>query len=465
MFEPDVEGLLERYTIEKPHEEFQVAPVTPDPEGLPPSLDKTTFLEPEVPLTQQLREEAARVQELLDLVIETAEPVEVDVPPEDRSFLGDKITAQDYFAAVESDDQQDPNAHRKRHHFELGMLTGCGNNPHWPILASSDLVYLRNTLLNAVDTVEGKILPQAQTSGSAKWTQAALGSHLSDVQREMIVASAQYRFKFAQTVFTMRGSLKGSLLENTLSLALDPQVERIRPLLKEIVGWLRGIRLILCHSQLNLTFEYVQMREALLGMIETAIVDRLINILTVRLSRVASDLVEPVLDKLERGFGNGPIADLISDEVSRDLVTVIGSTMIDLVNRYKLIAAELLKQNAKRRDAMLDKLQFLGERNTVGRWIVHLDQAILVIEKALSEINLSRDIAEQVLVSVLQPPNPTNSKLLDRVSTHPELSTAQSIPFAVRSLDSPDKPLPPLVLAPDNPEGTSPSYGDRNVNP
>src|SRR5581483_1213449 len=93
------DALTRRREIEKPQEEFLLPPPraieldpAPAPDGAAPATLPT--------LIEELYEEAGRVQELHDLVIQSAEPVEVTVPSDEPSLLGDRITTQQYLESL-----------------------------------------------------------------------------------------------------------------------------------------------------------------------------------------------------------------------------------------------------------------------------------------------------------------------------------------------------------------------------
>jgi hypothetical protein len=134
---------------------------------------------------------------------------------------------------------------------------------------------------------------------------------------------------------------------------------------------------------------------------------------------------------------------LLGDEVSKSVATTVSSTVLAISNQYKLAAADLLRATEKERDMRLDKLQVLGERNTVGRWVVHLDKVILQIEQVLNQVNLSRTIAQEFVNSSLTPPPPPESKILNRFEQHPELSQVKNLEFTMRRVEP--KPVAPVV--------------------
>jgi hypothetical protein len=437
MFTPDVDGLLKRFDIEKPNEQFEFGPVAPDPVSSPDPLNKTEFEVPVLPIVTRLEQEATKVQDILDILSSTADELSVPVPLEEIGFIGQSVTTRDYLKSLEASDTEDPFRQRKQQAYEWGVMSTYGDNPHWPVLMTSDLIDIRNTLLNSRDMIEGRLLADQEVraaDGGNAWKGSVLNSDLIHVHESMILASEQVRFKVAQTVFTMNFSLKGAMLDHLLSLALDPQIERLRPNLVKIDSFLRQIRSLLTHSQMLLAFEYQRTRQSILNIVETAIVDRLIQILVVKLSGVMDSLVNPVIHSLENGLGNGPITQILTDDVSHQLVSVVGGTIEAIVSQYKGVAADLLRQHTKKTNLQLDKLQSLGERNVVGRWILHIDQVTTVIEKALTDLNLTRQLSAELIQRAISPPAAPNHPTYQQFLSHPELSQARDQNFKLRTL-------------------------------
>lgn len=469
MFTPDVEKLLKRFEITKPVEQFEVGPVPPNPDIVPEPLNKTDFDTPTLPLVVRLEDEATKVQDILDIINDTAEEISVPVPPEESGFLGQTITTKDYIRSLEATDEEDPLRLKKQQTFEHGVLSNYGYDPHWTLLMSSDLIDIRNTLLSSKDMIEGRLLADqeiAAASGGNKWKDSVLNSDLIHVHEQMILASEQVRFKVAQTVFTLNISLPASDLDSLLSLAVDPAVAAIKPALNEILSFLRNARSILIHSQLLLAFEYKRTREAIINIIESAIIDRMLNILVVKLSDLVNQVASPVLDSMENIFGNGPIEKILNKEVSQQFVSVLGGTIQAIVLQYKGIAADILREHSQKTGMQLGKLQALGERNIVGRWVVHIDQVITIVEKALNEVNLSKELAAQVIKRAVHPPSPPDLPILKRFLDHPELSQAKDLDMRVRSLGiTPQLAGPPAVPFYGLDAPPQPQFGIGDVNP
>jgi hypothetical protein len=472
MFTPDVEELLKRFNIEKPNEQFEFGPVTPTPESSPDPLNKVEFDVPLLPLVTRLEDEATKVQDILDIISDTADELSVPVAAEEAGFLGQSITTRDYLKSFEATDEQDPLRHRKQQTFEQGVLGVYGDNPHWPVLMAGDLLDVRNTLLSARDMIEGKLLGDQEVtaaSGGNAWRGRVLNSDLIHVHEQMILASEQVRFKVAQSVFTMNLSFNCGMLDHIMALGLTSQVEKIRPNLVKINSLLKNLRSIFVHSQLLLTGEFTRSRQAVLNIVESAILDRLINILVVKLSSTIDGLVNPVLDALEHGIGNGAITEILTDETSHQIASVLGGTIQAIVGQYKGVAADLIRQHSRKTKHQLDNLQFLGERNIVGRWIVHIDQVTTTIERVLTDLNLTQTLASEVIARALKPPSPPNLPILQKFLAHPELSQAQNLALKVRTMGiTPQLAGPPVVpyfgAGPQLPD-PDPAFGVGSVNP
>src|SRR5581483_3500592 len=285
-FQPDVDALLQRFTIQKPNETFEVGPVAPDPQSSPSPLGKSAFTVPDQPQSQRLQDEAAKVQDIIDILKDTAPQIAVPVPPEEQPFLGTSITSNDYIASLENSDDL---AQRKQQHFEAGVLSQQGDNPNWPILMLKDLVGTRNSLLSARDLSQGALLTApvlgtVASNGVESWKSSLMQSDLSSVYDQAIQSSGKLRFKVAQTVFTLNASLQGSLVESLLTSTIDPQIEKIKPNISSLLDFLTKVRSLFTYSQLLLSREHVRSGQELLNALESEVIQKILNVLVVKLS-------------------------------------------------------------------------------------------------------------------------------------------------------------------------------------
>ena len=451
VFGPDVEKIIKRPKIEKPQEEFLLPTPAGDPEQPvreTPSVEEIT--QDDLTLAEALYNEAGNLQELIDIVIETAEPFSVQVPTSDQRLLGDTITTDDYINSIGSDS---PRAHKTRQRFEWELLGGCGSNTGWSILALPDMNNLKHRLVNAALVVEGKMLvattDRNAPSGAIKpnWTQEASESHLKGVSQSLIDSSTTYRLKFAQSLYTFNSDFRSKLITQMVSPLLSRDIRRARETLKDLLDILQKIRSVLCHAQLFLAFEYFSVRDALLSLIKQEIIETGLSMVIVLLSKIMEQLTKPIInffDDVERG-GN-LFEQVAGDAASEAILGVIGSTVSSLIRQYNDFAADVIRAVEQESDTRLQKLQALGERNVVGKWIQHLDKAILQIQRALETQVVSREIATQLVDQILVPPTAKKPKVAERVQTTFPYSELGNIPFFMRTMpftpDS-DAPKPP----------------------
>jgi hypothetical protein len=426
LFNPDLDALLRSVEITKPQEEFELSPprIELADENIPVEQSP---LEPLPTLGERLAAEAASLQEFHDLIVETAEPAIFPVPDEEKYLLGDRITTDDYLQSIGSDDHK---ARRMRNLFEQSLLGGCGSHPGWPIVALPDLAQLRDTLLGAADLVEGRLLA-ATPIASTVHTAAITGSHVAVVHDELIQSARSYRAMLARSILAGRNGLGDQFLRQLTLPVLSSGLAELRPLLKKLRSVLQLFRAVLCKAQLFRLLNYSQLRDALLAVLVEAIVRQLLDALVAALSEVQQKLVAPVLDLFENGFAGSPFLQIVGDEIGRQFGSVVGATLVGLTRQYTDLAADLIRAVQKERDLRLAKLQILGERNVVGRWIQHLDQGISVIDRALLDASLAEGAVRRLSDQLLKPLAHPVSRVYARVSEHPSYEEFVGQPFAM----------------------------------
>lgn len=438
---PDIEKLLRRPTIEKPTEEF----LLPPPQEIEADPGPVTAV-PETPppppsIIDELYEEAALLQDLYDLVVETAEPVVVTLPEDERGELGETINTEEYLASLQD---PTPRARRRRRHFEWGLLQGCGTSTSWPVLAASDMLDMRNQLLMLANSMGTAILVSTQSAtGSPDWAGDAIDSHASVVARTFIEDSRSYRFRFADCVFTFKADLRGRLFESLLAPALNSGLRELRPKINKLLRHLRRLRHLLCHVQLLRALEFAQFRDVLAGYLKDLLLQKILASFTVVLGKLRRQLTEPLRDLFTEGAdGIPPLLDRLGDRASDELASVVGATLCSLDRYYTDIAADLIRQSQQESRLRLAKLQSLGERNTVGRWIQHLDQAILLLDRAANSANLGEELALRLLGTTRDPMEPENSRLLKALDQSPAYRERGLIPFVFLGSGAPRTPPP-----------------------
>jgi hypothetical protein len=452
LFRPDLDPLLRPVEIRKPQEEFELPPprIETASENLPV---EQAPLAPVPTLGARLAAEAASLQEFHALIVESVDPAIFPVPDEEKYLLGDRITTDDYVQSVGSDDHK---ARRTRDLFEQSLLAGCGTHPAWPVVALPDLAQLRDTLLGAADLVEGRLL-QATPIASTVHTAAITGSHVAVVHDELIRSAQSYRAGLARSILGGRNGLGNQIFRQLTLPVLSSGLTELRPLLKKLRSVFQLFRAVLCKAQLARFLSYTQLRDALLAVLVEAIVRQLLDTLVAALSEAQQKLVAPVLDLFERGFAGNPFLEIVGDEIGRQFGSVVGATLVGLTRQYTDLAADLIRAVRKESDLRLAKLQILGERNVIGRWIEHLDQGISVIDRALLDASLADDAVRRLSDQLLKPLAPPASRVYARVSAHPSYEEFVGQPFVMSDTVG-ESAIDPGPFPDRNP---SPRFGDR----
>ena len=444
-FVPDVDSLLKRRIITKPQETFEVGPVPPNPVESVPTTPKTEFSIPQQPISKRLETEAAKVQDIINILIDTSSEVSVPVPEEDQPFIGATISTTDYLKSLEATDDEDPLKHKKQSAYEWGVVNDTGDTPHWPILVIPDLIDIRNSLLSSRDTIEGKTTGTSTVVNTETWSSDVTDSDLRHVYENSIHNSSVHRFRLAQAIYTFNANLNGGLIDHILDQVLQKEVAEVRKTLQDIIGFLNTARSLLTHSQLILSFEFQRSRGSVLNSIENSIISQLTHILVTKLSKTVDGLVSPLFNTLENGLGSGSLLDHLPDDVSRQFVSMLAGTSQAIVGQYKKTAADLLRSSNNKHSGQLDNLQYLGERNVASRWIKQIDHMVSVLKKLQSSTTLSPTLIKDSVNSAKATlPSPILS-LLSRFDSHPELSQASNIPLEVRTIGKIFAPAPSVI--------------------
>lgn len=425
MLKPDVERLLRRPKIEKPREEFLIPP--PPTADLPPVSPVAPAaiggLAPVPTLSQRLLEEAAAVGELAELVIRTATPLRLPVPEEHQAVLGETLTTADYVNSISQPDAYHPT---RQHLFEWGVLrgSGCGLNPNWSTLALPDLLGLQQSLTQAVTQVEGTLIPAPTPRPLPPTAESAAAL----VHEELLTGSREYRLKFGHVTKAMRADAAGDLVSHALSPALGLALTEARPVIREAKRVLSLLRTVLCHTQLLLAFEHVQVRELFIGLVKQAVVEQLLEMLNRLLAKTVTTLVHPVVAFLEGNDGGG-LAGQVRDGVSQAMVGMVGATCGALQQQYLDLSADLVREVQQRNRMRLAKLQVLGEHVIVGRWVDHLGQLIQELDQlaAAPAPDLARSLT-RVIASRL----PAPQSVLHQAFTQDDRYLSTDVPFPVR---------------------------------
>lgn len=414
MYIPNVEGLLRRPVIRQPQEEFTLPPPpAPTPPNEPP-LPVT----PETDFIPLLQEEAAELQEILEIIEANAPDVSVAVPEEEQALLGRTvISAQDYLGSL-----RDPQQAPLRSRFEQGVLGNvCGPNQAWPLLTAFDLTYLRDSLLATVSVVEGQIYretvnnPKNPSTSGIAWGRDWLNSHAPKLAVQQVQQSRRYRDAFWAAVQTSELDMRSNLLRCLFEPSIYSQIGELRENLAKLVVLLRQVREFFCLMQLmELAANFHQLQGALLQVLKTLVLQQALQVLSTLFSSVISRVVTPVLEGFSGSLGgnHSPLAcmgDAVSEEIA-DLVS-IGSTSI--IGYYQSLVADLLREEREKADLMVKKVGVLGTYSKLGRYMQHLEQGILLIE-GLQQTLLSPLLVQQQLEAFLnRQVEPATDRLFD----------------------------------------------------
>lgn len=428
-FKPDVDALLRRRRIEKPQEEFLLP--APDPDSLPERLD--ALQDSTDPVEEHLRDlyqEALEVQNLLDLILETAEPLEFPLTEEEQFLVGKPtLTTQDYLDNLRSEDARGEHIRRR---FEDSLLgsQGCGLNVHWPVLGAFDLAYLRDSLLAAASLVEGQIHQgmQLQAQKDLKdptkpdpptWGQRFMQSHLPRVNTALIDHSRAYRDGYYRALATLYLDARGALLRCFFNPVLGESVEKLREALTELLKLLQLVQKMLCMTQLfHLLSRYHEVQDALLGLLKQMVLQQVIHTMATLLNEAVQEVVQPLLSKFLGGInGHGSFTECLQDEVSLTLGRLISVGAGTLTGYYSELVADLLRDLEQKNTARLQKLQVLQDYSSTGRYIQHLEQAILLVQTLLANLSTAEVVGQRLLDFLGSPLAPPQSRLATRLAT------------------------------------------------
>lgn len=440
LFNPDIEKILKRTRIEKPQEEFILAnpPAQLQKEISQEDLLKSIEQKP-LELIDKLNEEAANVQELIDILVETAEDITIEIPEEDQQLIGEKINTQDYLVALDNIEKGENEhiARRTVEHFEWGVLQDTNTeNTNWTLLALTDFRQLRKELVSAVGILEGSLLENTQlTTGGVTWTGDAVFSHLNKVHKGLIQSSVDFRFKFFNSTRSINIDLKSALFEGLIKPITRAEEARIRRVLNDLDEALDNIKNVLKTAHLVRNLEFVQVRDALTALVTRELVKHLVSTLTALLSRFVRRVVDPVLDLFTKGFeDSGPLG-LIGDQISNQIGFIIADSIDVLLDQYNGLAAELLRELDKESQSRLLKLQVLGERSVISRYIAHIDKARALIDRALKELNLSKEVMDRLFGNITAKQAPPETKVMKRLKEREDYQANSADTFTVRTSD------------------------------
>jgi hypothetical protein len=411
MNSPDVEKLLRKPRIEKPQQEFEI-PAPPEDTN-PRAILPLAEVDPQS-IVEGLQQEADRVQELLDLLIETAEDVEIPVDPELQPLLGAKVTTKDYLTALKG---RSPRDRHVRSYFERNAIPGCGLNLIYPIFAAPDLAHMRDLLVSAANVVEGKIQQSSIDRTRPSWGEDAAKA-LYEPNYLLVQHAREYRGHVAKATFSLYRDMRSGIMSAYFEPALRSPLEELKGALEKLIPLLSTLRAALCHAQLAYLLQHKVMRQELVNALEEIAIQQVSNTLIVVVQQMTNAVTLPVLQFLRGEDGFKPLA-FAGDAVSKEILDVVqeGSSWL-IAHREKLVI-DILRKLKKQRAARNARIAVLAQQAMIGRWIQHLDQAIFLCEnlRNLSTSSLAYDRMREFLFKPLDAPA---SRTLKKLSEHPE---------------------------------------------
>src|SRR6266576_2575650 len=102
IFNPNIEDLLRKKNISKPNETFEVGVISADPTETPLPLNHNEFTNPQESLLKRLETEAAKIQDIINIITDTASELSVPTPAEDQPFIGTTISTTEYLKSLET---------------------------------------------------------------------------------------------------------------------------------------------------------------------------------------------------------------------------------------------------------------------------------------------------------------------------------------------------------------------------
>ncbi len=404
---PDIDRLLRRPRVGKPHEEFVLPPppAEPTPQTVAPSITPEAVL----------RDEADHVQELLDLIIQHAEDVSVPVPPELQGLLGPVVTTRDYLGNLTT---RGGKAHRLREHFEQHALPGCGLGTVFPVFLAPGLQYFLDTLLSAANVTQGILVTgSVGTSGLPHWGQD-VSQALGGYHQALLSDSRSFRGAAARAVFSMQTDLRSQLLRCLFQPSVDSPLEEVRSALQQLQQVLQLLRTLLCYAQFLQLMKLQNARGLFKSLLEEQVLNQLLQLVAVLVNQAKLQVAAPVLDLLTEGEGGCDPLDLVGDAVGGAVITAIGEASAWLTGYYNKLAADLLRKLHKQNRVLLEGVGLLTRQSMIGRWIQHLDQAILLVNQLLAATDAGA--IQGTLSSFLNRALPApNSRLLQALGAHP----------------------------------------------
>ena len=392
-FHPDIESLLRKPEVTRPHDEFILPPVEPP---AAPTEPVTT------PSTQDvLREEAHQLQVLIEAIQETAAALSFPVRPQDQPLLGPVVTTADYVGCVRGTGQK---CRQVKSNFEQGMLQFCGFDVpgvlQWPLLLLPDLTHLQDGLLTAAAAQQGSLFPLPQTSGASNLIGRALSRlpgapgaattgfqapSLGSVFNEDPRGSQDYRAHLDLALAGMERDLGSNFLRCLLDPALAQELQSLQPFLQELLQILQTIQQALCVAMTLLAMELLAESGQLLNLILEDLLEQVLSVLGQLLGQAMATLVQPLLQTLLQGQGGHSPLECITDVVSHEIAQTLGEVLSGLIYYYQSLVADLIRTQRQQQALMLSKLGSLAKRSTIGRWMLQLEITIGLVRQLLSQ--------------------------------------------------------------------------------
>lgn len=429
----DLSEIIEKFSIELPNEEFA-------PEPFNDELVSVPIPDPPVPLislSEQIIQELDHLQELIELIEDTADDFTATIPPE-LEFLSSTLNTAQYLEIKRSRN----NASRPLvNQFDRSLISGCGLPNAWPVLTLDPLRALQDSLTQTLQVIQGQLYQPTldsnpyrnYPSGRSSTTNNSIPSdwevtatkYLNQLAITQISTSTQYRGKFAITVASMGSSLSNGLLEYFFKPALQSDLNDIVSALHKVRDILVKVRQMLCVGMALQALRLLAVRDAFQRILRAIIQQAIVSQLAVLFNKTLDTVVNSLLSTFEsHSDDKQDIGDLVGDVVAEQLSFFLADAVQNVTGYSNRLVASVIRQSQEQSRKALSELSLLEHRVRVSRWIQHMDQGIILCNTLISGIesgNLLRGAINQFISSSIVEPS---SKLYQRMKTHPQYENA-----------------------------------------
>lgn len=405
----DAETLLYRPRITQPHEEFLLLP--PPGAAAPPEPSPTPFV-PASP-SLELRAEAARLQELYDLIV-------AGVPDLTVPVAGQQVRPAEYLQARADRTRK---GRQLRQGFERQLLHGCGSGLYgnaWPLLLAPRLLDFQDLLLTSVLALEGT-LGQGAVQAAAASGSPLLRQVTGTIQQQAVA----YRSLVGRALWSFEADLAEGLFRCLFSPALAGVQSEVRPTLERLRTLVRTLKGLLCHAQLLQLLKFRKLRESLGALVETLLLQQIVFLLTNVLARAQQTLIAPFLGLM--ADSRSPLH-CVGDAVSSALFGAAAEAAGGLHGQLIQLLTDVVRESEQRTQEQLAEVRALAANRTVGRWLLRLTEIERLLDRALT-ISSSQELARQVTHTLMAPLVREGEQLLSQLERHPDYRDLRQRPL------------------------------------